>query len=58
MNMSKPAKTFKKFKYREQEFTIGDICRFFIENSHELIGKITQILSTDPTHKDFAKIKI
>ena len=56
--MQHKQKIFKKFKYRDQEFAVGDVCRFYIEQQTDLVGKITQVLSTDPTHKDFAKLKV
>ena len=50
--------SYTRFKYKGIEFKVGEICRFYCDKQPDLIGKITQIMSTDPNHKDFAKLKI
>ncbi|KEJ83104.1 PHD-finger family protein [Oxytricha trifallax] len=50
-------KKFKKFQYQEQIFQVGDVCRFFNENG-DLIGKIMEVLSTDPKDQDFGKLRV
>ena len=57
-NQQQVIRQYKRFKYHDQEFRINDVCRFMVQDQPDLLGKITQILSTDPNHKDFAKLKV
>ena len=52
-------KKYTKFQFKDQVFKVGDICRFYQdENTPDLIGMVMAICSTDPSHTDFAKLKV
>jgi len=50
-------KVYNKFQYKDQIFEMGQVCRFY-NSEGDLIGKIMNIVSTDPSHPDFGKLRV